>query len=80
MPGLPAARSGQAATAISHQAAIFHLWVPAQDTAPVKLLPPAFGLATVTVLEKVIRNVIVILHRAHPILRKPGRSLPPLCR
>jgi hypothetical protein len=32
------------------------------------------------VFEEIIRNVVVILHRAHPTLRKPGRSLPPLCR
>ena len=80
MPGLPAARSGQAGPSISHQATIFHLGVPAQEPAPVELLPPAIGLAAVTVFEEIIRNVVVILHRAHPTLRKPGRSLPPLCR
>ena len=37
-------------------------------------------IAAITVFEEIIRNVVVILHRAHPILRKTGRSQPPLCR
>jgi hypothetical protein len=68
-PELPATQTGQAGPSISHQAAIFHMRVPAQDTAPVKLFPAAFGLAAVTVLEEIIWNIVVILHRAHPTLR-----------
>jgi hypothetical protein len=80
MPGLPATQTGQAGPSIFPEAAIFHRRVPAQDTAPVELLPAAIGLAAVTVFEEIIRNVVVILHRAHPTLRKTGRSQPPLCR
>jgi hypothetical protein len=68
-PVLAATPTGQAGPSISHQAAIFHLWVPAQDTASVKLLPAAIGLAAVTVFEKIIWNIVVIQHRAHPTLR-----------
>ena len=75
MPGLPATQIGQAGPSISHQAAIFHLRVPAQDTAPVKLLLATISLAAVTVFEEIIRNVVVILHRA-PSHTPKNRTIP----
>lgn len=46
-------------------AAILHPRIPAQHTAPVEIQLAAVGLAPIAVHEKIVGNIVVILHR-HP--------------
>lgn len=75
------ASHGTGLAPILAEATVLHLGIPAQHTAPVKILMATVSLAPIAVHEEIVRNIVVILHRHHPIFTGgPSRLFKKLSR